>query len=89
MTTVRIDEYTVDVGEQGTVTWKGRVIGRAYKGTRTYSPPTHKGSRIARYHKQVPCWWAGSFMGPNTQFDTRRDAILWLIRRSRNDQAPQ
>lgn len=71
----------VTVGEQGHVEWNGRIIGRVYKGTRTYSPPLYKGSRVAKYHKQVPCWYAdepGS-LGRSYSTDTRQRAILHLI----------
>lgn len=86
MTTVRVGEHVVGISEQGHVRWRSTVIGRVYKGTRTYSPPTHKGSRIAKYHKQVPCWYATadptSLIGRGHQEDTRRKAILWLIRKA-------
>lgn len=79
--------YYVEVGDQGHVTWKGRAIGRVYKGTRTYSPPTHRGSRVAKYHKQAPCWWAGKSMGPHVQFDTRQEGIRYLIEQEQREQA--
>jgi hypothetical protein len=34
----------------------GAVLGFVWKGTRRWSPPTHKGSRIARFHRNVPEW---------------------------------
>lgn len=48
-----------DVGETYEV-WlsDGTTIGYLRKGSYTYSPPTHKGSRIARYHRKIPEWQA-------------------------------
>ncbi|MFY9586478.1 MAG: hypothetical protein WAT66_03370, partial [Actinomycetota bacterium] len=34
----------------------GKDIGRVYKDSYTYSPPVHRGSRIAREHRQVSSW---------------------------------
>lgn len=80
--------YYVEVGDQGHVTWEGRVIGRVYRGTRTYSPPTHRGSRVAKYHKQVPCWWyERTGEGHKTwQADTRQEAIRDMIRFAQGEQ---
>lgn len=70
----RSPTYSVKLGEQ--------VIGLVWKGTRTWSPPTHKGSRVAKFHKQVPCWYyevpergGGRFVDTRT----RREAITRLI----------
>jgi hypothetical protein len=76
---VMIDGEAVEVGEQGHVAWKGEVIGRVRKGTRLFSPPTHPGSRIAKYHKQVPCWYSESPEGRSVSWPTRKDAIRFLI----------
>ena len=63
--------------------WNYQPIGRVWKGTRTYSPPTHKGSRIAKYHKEVSCWYARE-PGADRPLDkdTRRQALVWLINRA-------
>lgn len=79
---VEVPETTVEVGDDGSVTWRGEVIGSVRKGTRTYSPPTHKGSRIAKYHKQVPEWYAhrpGAFGRPDHRGDTRQYVLQHLI----------
>lgn len=62
------------------VTYLGHNIGRVYKSTYTYSPPLHKGSRVARYHKAVACWRysMGTFNG--LTFKTRRAALEHLVR---------
>lgn len=64
-------------------------IGTIVHGKRTYSPPTHRGSRIARYHKQVPEWQARAtgcyrhtdeFRGNGRyRIDTRQGAVAFLI----------
>lgn len=64
----------------GSVYWRERRIGRVYKGTRTYSPPLYKGSRVAKFHKQVPCWWAETMITYHRRdHRTRKEAIIWLI----------
>jgi hypothetical protein len=62
----------------GSVHYGDQIIGRVEKSTRTYSPPTHRGSRIARYHKQVPCWRLGG-TARHATFDTRLDALAFLV----------
>lgn len=57
----------------------GREIGRVWKSTRRYGPPTHKGSRIVRFHKDVPCW-RNDAAPYRVTFDTRKDAIRYLLR---------
>lgn len=64
-------------------------LGTIKHGTRTYSPPTHPGSRIARFHRQVPEWQARArgvyrvqdhFRGNGRyRIDTRQGAIAYLI----------
>jgi hypothetical protein len=77
-----VEEGTVvQVADDGSVLLDGYGwIGRVQKGHRTYSPPTHKGSRIARYHKQVPEWHGyrpGSFTA-DVRADTRREVLTVL-----------
>lgn len=62
----------------------GRHLGRVYKSSYTYSPPTHRGSRIARYHRSVPCWSYES--GPTDDRErgvdrkTRKEALIGIVR---------
>lgn len=72
----------------------GVAIGRVFKSSYTYSPPTHRGSRIARYHRSVSCWRMEE--GPRTviglslgigddryshgPFQTRREALEAIVR---------
>jgi len=54
-------DWTLELRPDGEDNWEvstegGAQIGRVYKSTYTYSPPTHRGSRIAKYHKSVKCW---------------------------------
>lgn len=77
-------EPTVLIDSEGNVTREdGTPIGYVTKGTRTYSPPTHKGSRIARYHKQVAEWHGWSpgprLWPPDAREDTRLDVIRKLM----------
>lgn len=76
-----VPETSVTI-EDGSVTWEGEHIGFVWKGSRTYSPPTHKGSRIVRYHKRVPEWHAHPTSGsglPRHRADTRQDVLRLLI----------
>lgn len=59
----------------------GRLTGYIHKGNRTFSPPTHRGSRVAKYHKQVPCWFGSltSATGRDYEADSRQDVIRKLI----------
>lgn len=80
----RVAEAVVMVSAAGDVCLDGVLIGHIEKGHRTYSPPTHKGSRIVRYHKQVP-EWHGYAPGraahrPSSRRDTRREVLRDLIR---------
>jgi hypothetical protein len=61
-----------------------RKIGYVWKGHRTYSPPTHKGSRIVRYHRQVPEWQGSpdSRYSPRIRKDTRVEVLRELLRRA-------
>lgn len=74
--------FVAHVAEDGAVTIDDRVIGYVKRGTRTYSPPTHKGSRIVKYHKQVPEWhgWKTkeTFRRPDIARDTRTEVLRWL-----------
>jgi len=78
-------DVVVLIDGDGAVTWNGKQIGYVWKGTRTYSPPTHRGSRIVKYHnKQVPEWKGGEHRraAPKEYGDTRRDVIRRLVARS-------
>lgn len=60
----------------------GATIGYVWKGTRRYSPPTHKGSRIVKYHKDVPEWQGNTEprrYSPAFRRDTRMDVLRDLI----------
>lgn len=81
----------VQIDEDGRVRHAGTPIGWVRKGTRTYSPPTHRGSRIVRYHKRIDEWQACTEPGRyHLEFrgrgmygrDTRRAAIAYLIARA-------
>jgi hypothetical protein len=65
----------------------GRMIGFVWKGSRRYSPPTHRGSRVARYHKNVPEWHANQkpHMVPRYRRDTRQEVLRDLIAAARKD----
>ena len=81
-------EAVVEIGEDGGVVWNGSRIGRVWKGTRTYSPPLYPGSRIAKYHKQVP-EWHGATMKANDgtiREDTRQRVIQMLIREAMKEE---
>jgi hypothetical protein len=54
----------------------GNVIGEVWKGTHTYSPPTHKGSRIARYHRRVSHWRNNR---TQVHWETRKRALADLL----------
>lgn len=62
-------------------------IGTVTRGYYTYSPPTHRGSRIVRYHRRVRQWEADTPGWPRKKFrgggtygiDTRQGAIAFLI----------
>lgn len=75
-----IPETTVDVVD-GVVSWEGRTIGFVWKGERTYSPPTHKGSRIVKYHKQVPEWHGHPTKRYDASIrkDTRHEVLRALV----------
>lgn len=77
-----IPATAVHLAEDGAVTWDGQMIGYVWKGSRTYSPPTHRGSRIVKYHKQVAEWHghpAHSTARPEHRRDTRQEVIRDLI----------
>lgn len=59
----------------------GEKIGNVWKGSRRWSPPTHRGSRIARFHRQVPEWHAAraSTYSPEWRKDTRVEALRELL----------
>ncbi len=93
MTTVRVPAIwtfrgeipvtKVQLGDDGAVYRGGECIGYCRKGSRTYSPPVHKGSRIVKYNKQVPEWhgWGpgGSLGRPDIHKDSRRQVLSELI----------
>ena len=67
------------------VAWDGRDIGHVQRGYRTYSPPLSPGSRIVKYHKQVPEWWGHDTedtYASRIHGDTRRDVIRRLIEKA-------
>ena len=78
---VDVPATSVTIDDDGAVTWKDQRIGFVWKGSRTYSPPIHKGSRIVRYHKQVPEWHAHPTrrFDPLHRKDTRQEAVRHLI----------
>jgi hypothetical protein len=83
---VQVESESVEVDERGYVFWREACIGRGWKGTRTYSPPVRKGSRVAKYHKQVPCWWCkANIRGVVRDWsgNTRREVIQKLIEESK------
>lgn len=60
----------------------GTRIGTIEKTHYSYSPPTHKGSRIARYHHRVETWAAMALDGRRhggCYKISRRDALRWLL----------
>jgi hypothetical protein len=79
-----LQDVVVEVDDLGNVFLDGERLGSVEKSHRTYSPPLHRGSRIVRYHKQVPCWRAnGTQTGfrhrGDSTFDSRADAIAHLV----------
>lgn len=79
------EPFDVELDEANHASIDGKYIGRVEKSTRTYSPPTHRGSRIAKYHKSVPCWRAIRGAGPRYDritFDTRKAALMSLAKDS-------
>ena len=79
---IDVPDTTVELAEDGAVYWNGECVGFVWKGTRTYSPPTYRGSRIARYHKQVPEWHGHSQHrghSPEHRRDTRQMVLQDLI----------
>lgn len=77
---VRVSAVVVQIAADGTVIYGDAPIGRVEKGYRLYSPPTHKGSRIVKYHKRVP-EWHGYVRGSHTPFrrDTRQEVLRDLV----------
>jgi len=59
---------------------KGRPLGRVFKSTYTYSPPLHRGSPIARYHRKVQCW-KNDKANLRQHWPTRREALTDLLAR--------
>jgi hypothetical protein len=90
----KFDPTTVQLDSEGYISLDGTRIGRIGKGSYRYSPPTHKGSRIARYHSDVSEWQAvaldntkgmpvgreykGGVYGDKRK-NTRRAAIAYVI----------
>lgn len=81
----------VELDNDGFVYLDGERIGKVYKTTRTYSPPTHRGSRIVKYHKQVKCWGAdispGRRLARGISYETRKLALLALVEHAKDDAA--
>jgi hypothetical protein len=75
-------EVVVLIDEDGNVTHEdGTPIGCVEKSSRTYSPPTHKGSRIAKCHKDVPEWHGWRPDTPRYGLaDVRRDTRIDVLR---------
>jgi hypothetical protein len=63
----------------------GAVLGFVWKGTRRWSPPTHKGSRIARFHRNVPEWHGSphSTWHADIRKDTRVEVLRELLAAAR------
>lgn len=65
----------------------GEVLGTVRKTTYTYSPPTHRGSRIARYHHTVKAWVAEVGFYPDSERTTiertRKACLVQLLHMSR------
>lgn len=65
----------------------GEVLGSVRKTTYTYSPPTHRGSRIARHHHQVKAWVAEVGFYPDSERttieQTRKACLVQLLHMSR------
>lgn len=95
-TTVLLDEAGKDGMGWMNVYASGILLGRIRKGSYTYSPPMHKGSRVVLYHKQVPEWqadavdtkgrqigqtWKGSI---GNKKNTRQAAIAYLLLAARS-----
>jgi hypothetical protein len=79
-----VPETVVELGEPDgdarPVYLDGNLIGYVRKGERRYSPPTHKGSRIVRYHKMVPEWQGGKERySRDIRKDTRMEVLRALI----------
>lgn len=84
----RVEETAVQIGpeenDKHPVYLAGALIGYVWKGTRTYSPPAYKGSRIVKYHKQVPEWQGGERRyDPRHRRDTRQEVLRDLIAEAR------
>lgn len=69
----------------------GLKLGTVEKTSYTYSPPTHRGSRIARYHKQVPAWQSRIGLLSDSRrlgmAQTRKEALIRLLTESREREA--
>lgn len=89
---VDVPQTTVALYDDGAVTWRGSQIGYVWKGSRTHSPPMHKGSRIVRYHKQVPEWHGHTERpeGVRSMYhrDTRQEVIRDLIAAAMREARP-
>ena len=77
----RVPETKVTVEKDGGVLLDGERIGLVRKGTRTYSPPVHRGSRIVKYHKQVPEWHGWSSDLPLGRPELRADTRVQVLGR--------
>ncbi len=67
----------IELANDGAVYLDDKYIGWVEKGTRLYSPPIHRGSPIAKYHKKVKCW---KIRGKHRiSFDTRKAALEYLV----------
>lgn len=84
-----VNDTEVIIDQAGKVWWENRHIGYVWKGARTYSPPTHKGSRIVRYHKRVAEWHGhperGEGSKPRWREDTRQRVLQRMIAAAMED----
>lgn len=78
-------------GEKAAGAWDvnlpgGKIIGRVERTSYTYSPPLHRGSRIAREHRAVKSWRCEVGRGRDAQRgqhrQTRKAALVELIRKN-------
>jgi hypothetical protein len=63
----------------------GKVIGRVFKSSYTYSPPVYRGSPIVREHRRVESWSSARGSQKFQHYPTRREAIWQLVSRNREE----